>query len=270
MRKLYKYMGAKTRHIDFLNTIIENSVSKNYCEPFLGSAVVFLNLVKEFDKYYLNDLQKENLLCFNKNLNRNFIEKTFYDCVKRYPQKNKEAYYKFRDELLNKTNNDELEKAVYIFRAYNECINSMARFNKLKFNSSYGNRKVLKEHLESYIKSVEYAQTKKVEISNKSFECVLDKKDCLYFFDPPYIENEMAINGEFNSNKLKTLIDFMLNTEEEFIYTDTLNNVNECLLDKFNYSCLDKIKNISPNRKEEKTNREIIVWNFKVKDIFDI
>ena len=74
-------MGAKTRHIDFLSTIIENSVSKNYCEPFLGSAVVFLNLEKEFDKYYLNDLQKENLLCFNKNLNRNFIEKTFYDLL---------------------------------------------------------------------------------------------------------------------------------------------------------------------------------------------
>jgi len=57
MRKLYTYMGSKDRHLDLLNSIIENSNAKNYCEPFLGSGSVFLNLKKDFEKYYLNDLQ---------------------------------------------------------------------------------------------------------------------------------------------------------------------------------------------------------------------
>lgn len=269
MRKFYNYMGAKTKHTVFLNEIFKNSVSKNYCEPFLGSAIVFLNLEKEFDKYFLNDLQKENLLCFNKKLNRDFIVKTFYNSVKKYPQKNKEAYYKFRDELLNVCN-DDLEKAVYIFRIYNECINSMPRFNKNKFNQSYGDRKTLNQHLNNYIDAVEFSKTKNTIITNTSFENLLYKEDCLYFFDPPYITNEMGCNCDFNKEKLNILINFMLNTKEEFVYTDIENDFNKCLLSKFNWSYLDKIKNISPNRKQEKTNREIIVWNFKVKDIFDI
>lgn len=263
-------MGAKIKHIDFLNEIFKNSKSRNYCEPFLGSAVVFLNLEKDFNKYYLNDLQSENLLCFNKNLNEEFIRKIFYDCVQKYPQKIKEEYYKFRDELLNKTDNTDLKKAVYIFRIYNECINSMQRFNKLKFNQSFGNGVVSEKQLDGYIEAVEFSKTKNIEVTNKSFESLLDKKDCLYFLDPPYIKNEMAINGGFNENSLKTLVDFMFNTKEEFVYTDTLNNVNECLLKKFNFSFLDKIRNISPNRKEEKTHTEIVVWNFKTKDIFDL
>ena len=151
----------------------------------------------------------------------------------------------------------------------------MVRFNKNKFNSSYGGDQRLSLHnlnnkLFNYIDSINYIKSKNIEVFNKSFEDLLNKNDCLYFFDPPYITNEMGCNVGFNKDKLKILIDFMMNTKEEFIYTDTLNSVNECLLDKFNYSYLDKIKNISPNRKEEKTNREIIVWNFKVKDIFDI
>lgn len=62
MRKLYTYMGSKDRHLNLLNSIIENSTSKNYCEPFLGSGSVFLNLKKDFEKYYLNDLQSAQIV----------------------------------------------------------------------------------------------------------------------------------------------------------------------------------------------------------------
>lgn len=277
MRKLYTYMGSKDRHLDLLNSIIKNSESKNYCEPFLGSGSLFLNLEKDFDKHYLNDLQEENTLAFKfkDELNENFIREVFNNCINEFPLANKDYYYRFRDELLNTTTNDKIEKAVYIFRIYNTCMNGIVRFNKNKFNSSYGGDRRLFSHnlndkLFNYIDSINYIKSKNIEVFNKSFEDLLNKNDCLYFFDPPYITNEMGCNSGFNSSKLEILIDFMLNTKEEFIYTDMLNDINKKLLDKFNYCTVDKIKNISPNRKEEKTNREIIVWNFKVKDIFDI
>ena len=271
-------MGSKDRHLDLLNSIIKNSESKNYCEPFLGSGSLFLNLEKDFDKYYLNDLQEENTLAFKfkDELNENFIREVFNNCINKFPLASKDYYYRFRDELLNTTTNDKIEKAVYIFRIYNTCINGMVRFNKNKFNQSYGGDQRLFSHnlndrLFNYIDSINYIKLKNIEVSNKSFEDLLNKNDCLYFFDPPYITNEMGCNSGFDSSKLETLVNFMLNTKEEFVYTDMLNNINEKLLNKFNHCTIDKIKSIRPksgvdfNKKEE-----IIVWNFKVKDIFDI
>lgn len=278
MRKLYTYMGSKDRHLDLLNNIISNSRSKNYCEPFLGSGSVFLNLQKDFEKYYLNDLQEENVLAFKfkDELNENIIKEIFNNCVKEFPLANKNYYYKFRDELLNVTDNDKIEKAVYIFRIYNTCINGMARFNKNKFNQSYGGDKSpflhnLNNRLSNYIDSINFIKLKNIEVSSQSFENLLNKKDCLYFFDPPYITNKMGCDVGFDSSKLEKLVDFMLNAEEEFVYTDMLNDINEKLLGKFNYCTVDKIGSIRPKGGKDLNNKEeIIIWNFKQKDIFNI
>lgn len=123
MRKLYTYMGSKDRHLVLLNNIINNSHSKNYCEPFLGSGSVFLNLQKDFEKYYLNDLQEENILAFKfaKQLNKEFIIRVFNETKSKFPLANKEMFYAFRDNLCNVTDNDKIDKAVYIFRIYNTC-----------------------------------------------------------------------------------------------------------------------------------------------------
>jgi len=277
MRKLYTYMGSKDRHLVLLNNIINNSHSKNYCEPFLGSGSVFLNLQKDFEKYYLNDLQEENILAFKfaKQLNEEFIIRVFNETKSKFPLANKEMFYAFRDNLCNVTDNDKIDKAVYIFRIYNTCINGMIRFNKNKFNSAYGGDQRsflhnLNDRLCNYIDSINYIKSKNIEVSNKSFEDLLNKKDCLYFFDPPYITNEMACNAGFDSSKLEKLIDFMLNTKEEFVYTDMLNNINKKLLDKFNYCTVDKIRSIRPKKGFDRKKEEIVVWNFKQKDIFNI
>lgn len=271
-------MGSKDRHLDLLNNIISNSQSKNYCEPFLGSGSVFLNLQKDFEKYYLNDLQEENTLAFKfaKSLNKKFIINVFNETKHKFPLANKEAFYAFRDNLCNITDNNKIEKAIYIFRIYNTCINGMVRFNKNKFNSAFGGDQRLCLHnlnnrLSNYIDSVNYIKLKNIEVSSQSFENLLNKKDCLYFFDPPYITNEMGCNVGFDSSKLEKLVDFMLNTKEEFVYTDMLNDINEKLLSKFNYCTVDKIRNIRPKSgKDLNKKKEIIIWNFKQKDIFNI
>lgn len=252
MRKLYTYMGSKDRHLVLLNNIINNSHSKNYCEPFLGSGSVFLNLQKDFEKYYLNDLQEENILAFKfaKQLNKEFIIRVFNETKSKFPLANKEMFYAFRDNLCNVTDNDKIDKAVYIFRIYNTCINGMIRFNKNRFNSAYGGDQR--------------------SFSNKSFEDLLNKKDCLYFFDPPYITNTMGCDAGFDSSKLEELIDFMLNTREEFVYTDMLNDYNKILLDKYEYCTIDKIKSIRPKGGLDCKKEEIVVWNFKQKNIFNL
>ena len=62
----------------------------------------------------------------------------------------------------------------------------------------------------------------------------------------------------------------MLNTKEEFVYTDMLNDINKKLLDKFNYCTVDKIRSIRPKKGFDRKKEEIVVWNFKQKDIFNI
>lgn len=266
-------MGSKERHLSTINSIIDNSKSSNYCEPFLGSASIFLNLQKRFTTYYLNDLQEENTLAFKfrNELTRDFCKKVYTESIEKFPIASKEMYYKFRDEVFNTTNNSEPKKAIYIFRVYNTCINGMIRFNKHKFNQSYGDKSQrynFNTMIEEYATTIESFKDKKLEVYNTSFEHLLDKKDCLYMLDPPYISNEMGCKGDFNKDSLDILIDFMLNTKEEFIYTDILNDYNKVLLNKFNYCTLDKLRKVSPSIKSSSRREEIVVWNFKQKDIF--
>ena len=52
-----KYPGSKLRFVDLINieiTKLKRDVD-TYCEPFLGSGAVFLNLPFEFNNYYLSD-----------------------------------------------------------------------------------------------------------------------------------------------------------------------------------------------------------------------
>ena len=55
-----KFPGSKLRFVELINKEIlklENKVDI-YCEPFLGSGAVFLNLPFEFKEYYISDFDR--------------------------------------------------------------------------------------------------------------------------------------------------------------------------------------------------------------------
>jgi site-specific DNA-adenine methylase len=64
MNKVYNYSGSKARMMPLLNNLISQSKTQYYYEPFLGSGIVFLNLQKQFDEYYLNDVESSLMLFF--------------------------------------------------------------------------------------------------------------------------------------------------------------------------------------------------------------
>src|SRR5271157_1242728 len=123
MIKLYSYMGSKARMLDLINKIIkaEDFRTYNYIEPFLGSGIVFLNIEKAFKSYFLNDLIPSLTLFFE---NYNKIDKKLLDELIKYEvsnfniEKNKEGYYKFRDEVFN-TETDVIKKTIYFFMLAN-------------------------------------------------------------------------------------------------------------------------------------------------------
>ena len=56
--KFFRYSGAKDRFVDSINSYIDKTNNKVYCEPFAGSCAVLFNLNKEFDKYIINDIDR--------------------------------------------------------------------------------------------------------------------------------------------------------------------------------------------------------------------
>ena|ERR1039457_2470117 len=61
---ILKYSGSKMDFLTPINELINSSSSKYYVEPFLGSGAVFINLEKEFDHYYINDIEPSIIKIF--------------------------------------------------------------------------------------------------------------------------------------------------------------------------------------------------------------
>ena len=62
-----KFPGSKLCFVDLINEeIIKLKDEVNiYCEPFLGSGAIFLNLPFEFDKYYISDFDRNVIQIWN-------------------------------------------------------------------------------------------------------------------------------------------------------------------------------------------------------------
>lgn len=103
---IIKYSGAKTKYVDQLNNIINKSNKSIYVEPFIGSGVIFFNLEKEFDKYYINDIDSNLCLIFETVKHKNYNEFiSFYNnVINKFGdiKKNKESYYNFRNSFNDK------------------------------------------------------------------------------------------------------------------------------------------------------------------------
>lgn len=141
-----KYPGSKLRFIDIINKEILKIESEVeiYCEPFLGSGSIFLNLPFNFKKYYISDYDRNLIQIWNM-FKYDFEElQNFYlSEVLKYgnPGREKSVYYKIRDELNDKyflTNSK--EESFYLYCISRNVINSMLRFGKKGINQGWGNR----------------------------------------------------------------------------------------------------------------------------------
>ncbi len=262
-----RYAGAKDSFAPIINTIINRSNKRVYIEPFCGSAGIFFNLEKEFDQYILCDLDR-NVIRILESFQNGTYEK-YQQCIEGVNilfgdiKKDKEAYYAFRN-AFNKThlNKNKITEGFYLHMLYNSCINSMARFGPNGFNQSYGNRFMILNEEEFNVIHTKLQKAK--IICADFFDLVLNilpenPADCLFFLDPPYIKRPVGyktISNDFYINYIEWCKTY---NRADIVYTD----INHDDLPEFDKYELRTMQNISPNRRSEYLDTEVILTNIK-------
>lgn len=263
--RLFRYAGTKHHAIEFINNLLENLDVKVYFEPFLGSGAVFLNLQKEFKKYFINDKDENVISVFQsfKTINYSDFENVYEKIYNDFGdiKNNKESYYsyrKFYNENYHFTN--KTEKGLYLYFLMNSCINSMARFGKMGFNQGFGNRLYLIDQKAfNQIKK----KLEKTELYNLDYsEFIFDRKDLFYFFDPPYVDSGSSYKS-FSKNEQVFFIEKIKNLKSRIVYTEFESEyISKNLGVKWKNQIIKQLRNTSPLRKEEKTQNEVAYYNF--------
>lgn len=278
VRKLYSYMGSKRVHLDIINDTIseilkgEDTNNYNYYELFLGSAIVFLNLRNNFNKYILNDKQEDLTYFFRayKDVNKERINKIIdFESINYKIETNKDGYYKFRDEVYNANKFETMvDKFITLFMLGNTCINSMLRWGPNGFNQSFGNRKYSNK-IDNVLDSVKYCMDKNIVVSATDFKQILnnninDNDNNFLFLDPPYATADMSCKWDISDTNY--LCEWLLmHKNNHFIYFDSYegNVVVQKLIDNgISYKLLNKIRDVAPNNKsgERKIVTEIMLY----------
>ncbi len=263
-RKFFSYMGSKERYKMEINNIINRSAKDLYCEPFLGSGFIFLNLEKKFNEYHIAEKNKSLMNIFKqfyliKDLD--VIYKLYDDLLLKFNICTKDGYYEFRDYFNSHFfNTDSLEEAFYLVCLISCSINNMCRFGKNGYNTSFGSGFFTLYKVNVLRESIRYFQSyKNVFFYNDVFD-ILDKEGCLFFLDPPYLVNKMAQQEGWNEELLIKMFNVLKLDKNDVIYSDNKNMYGD---NNFRYNIkLDKTKNIRPLRKEEKVISEVLYYNF--------
>jgi DNA adenine methylase len=155
-----------------------------FIEPFVGSAVVSLNI--DFESYLLGDVNEDLMGLYNvlKDHKHSFIEycKSYFD-----PEYNEEStFYSFRAKF-NETE-DKFEKAALFVYLNRHAFNGMCRYNASgKFNVPFGrydNIHFPEAEMISFVQKID-----QFEFVCQSFEQTIKRaqKEDVVYCDPPYI-----------------------------------------------------------------------------------
>ena len=271
MLKAFRYAGTKEFLVPKVNDLIRERELSTYIEPFLGSGAIFYNLEHKFSRYIINDLDFPIYLMHNAIKESSYkeyftqnenIKNTFGDI-----KKSKDAYYEFRnswnDMYWNNIQNKLFNKEAGLQLLYlaSACINSMLRFGPNGMNQSYGNRfYLISEQMFNALKE----KLQKAKLINYSYQKILVDnifyKNCFLFLDPPYISREMTYNKGFNLSEFVVNLQLLKGENTIVCYTDFENEISNSLLNYgFSKEVIRKMKNISPNRKnDEVTGNEVM------------
>lgn len=237
---------------------------------FLGSGSVFINLEKEFDKYIINDIEPAIIKIFNTiktssycdfvSFSNNVLAKFGnFKASKSDKETAKTSYYAFRNKFNEKLWNSESEEEGFgLILLYNSCLNSLGRWGPNGFNQSWGDRLYLPDEI---IWNNVQKRLAKTEIYNLDFFKLLEHVDInnsLMFLDPPYFKSPSFSYKGISSNYYENFIKFCRMTKADILYTD----VNHDDLIMFKITLRENMRNVSPNRKSELKEKEIMFINY--------
>jgi len=178
IKPVLRWAGGKNWLVKHLNELLPKQGFKNYHEPFLGGASIFLSINPQ-KKSYLSDLNQELIQTYNAiKTNPNEI----IDKLKTY-KNTEEFYYQIRNVITN----DCIENAARFIYLNQTSFNGIYRVNlKGEYNVPYGHR--TKNFLEENNLLLVSSRLQKASIFYGDFDCAKSKikKGDLVFLDPPY------------------------------------------------------------------------------------
>lgn len=292
MKPIFRYMGGKSWLSDRLSYHIEEAFSddsiSSYCEPFvggMGSAIIametLLKLGRTDVKIFLNDINKflvevyetiykggnelddfisdweESIGVFNSLLPKcGGSDKKDLDSVNQYFLSIRERYNKHRNSLD-------------LVLLQQLSFNGIYRENKKGFyNTPFGWRSKpisRREFVKSVVELKELMSNFDITFTSGDYADVIDKSDCLYYLDPPYVNTDGTKESSYSTDGFSymeqdKLIDKI--SDKKFLYS---NHYSDSIISKFRgefdvHSFYRK--NIVSSGDRSKDKREMLVYNY--------
>lgn len=263
-KSIIRWAGGKQWLTKSINDFIPKSY-KNYYEPFLGGAAMFLFL-KHPKKCFLSD-KNEELINFyiqvRDNLGLLIKELKVYKDQEEY-------YYKVR----NKLHENDIKRAARFFYLNKTSFNGIYRVNQSGlYNVPYGNRNLKQLFNVTELEALQRKLSKEVIINSKDFEVSLKKvsKGDLIFLDPPYtvahnnngfIEYNQTIFSWADQERLCEVVKEINNKKAYFILTnavhDSIFELYKGVGKKFE---IERYSTISGHMNNRKKVSELIITN---------
>lgn len=216
-----RWAGGKNWLVKHLDTIIPNNGFKNYHEPFLGGASIFLSL-QPHNNSFLSDLNKDLIDTYI--AVQNDTEKIIQ--VLGTYNNSEDFYYYLRDKEFQ----DPIERAAKFVFLNQTSFNGIYRVNlKGVYNVPYGHR--TKDFLEPEILRQVSHSLRKATLFHGDFLLTQQniKKNDLVFLDPPYtvshndngfIKYNQKLFSLDDQERLSKLIDFIKRKDAFYVLTN--------------------------------------------------
>lgn len=267
-----KIQGKKTKLINDINNLAQINEDTIWVEPFLGSGEVLFNIEPNFA--YVSDNNSYIIDFYNqikeKKITHSKVRLFLEEHGKKLEELGEEYYYYMREQF-NK-NHDPL----YFLFLNRSCFNGIIRFNsKNEFNVPFckkNNRysKSLITKIVNQVKNIEDIIIK--HKNNWTFVCCdwmetynkfKNKKNVLFYFDPPYIKRYSDYFDQWSENTNTIFFNTLKNTNCKFLLSNWYESSyrkNENIIEIFseNKFVIHKINHFYHVGGKEKNRNEII------------
>lgn len=264
-----KYLGNKSRHIEYFNSLLVQYRGRILVDVFAGSGVIALNAPQTY--CIINDIDANLMQIHNdfKHLPYSLLM-SIQDELKSFgnPWQNKSDYYAARAAMNKKYFKTDEPGAGFYFTSITEiAVNSMMRFGPNGFNQGFGNRGSygfdagLFEKLQRRYSTIQLTQLDAFELIE---HCAQKPHLYVLFVDPPYV-NSNAGTYFFTPEMQSKLHNLIKSIDMPVLYTDVFEQSTiKGLGESWRWAVInDHIGNAKPGKKV-KDIKEALYFNNKL------
>jgi DNA adenine methylase len=218
----FKTQGIKSKLVPLIKSAVDLNADTTWIEPFMGSAVVGLNIAPH--NAIFADLNPHIINFYNqlkaRTITANAVKEFLEEQGAILSQKDEDHYYFVRDRF-----NKEHSPLDFLF-LNRSCFNGMIRFNRNNdFNVPYGHKpeRFAKAYVTKIVNQVKHFE-QKLRTNNWVFLCqtyettlaMAGKNDFVYC-DPPYIGRHVDYYDSWNEEQERRLKDCLLASNAKFM-----------------------------------------------------